>query len=68
MGRRQSLQARSKATQYRHSPEGRMARHYYLMRPEVQMRNALKRAMKHGHAPAAVNFGAQYKVYKPTVH
>jgi hypothetical protein len=65
MGRRQSLQSRSKAQAYRHSPEGKMARHFYQMKPEVQMRNALKRAMKTGHHPTAINFGAQYKVYKP---
>lgn len=43
---------------YRHSEAYRESRHAYNQQPEVQMRNQIKRAVKHHQTPAALHFHA----------
>lgn len=58
-GHRQTTNAKARAAKYRHSAEGRMARKFYNMQPEVRLRKSIKRAMKTGKAPHAIYLGAQ---------
>jgi hypothetical protein len=37
---------RASAKAYRQTDKGRLARKYYMMRPEVKMRNTIRRAVK----------------------
>jgi len=47
---------KARAAAYRQTPEYRQSRKFYSQRPEVQLRKAIKRAMKKGGSPPTIHF------------